>query len=449
MNFIYIHTHDSGRYLQPYGIGVDNPAFMRLARESFMFHQAHCTAPTCSCSRTGMLSGMAPHSSGMFGLAHRGFHMQDFQRHLSYFLQKNGYYTVLAGVQHESIVPELLGYNEIYVKKVNSSRERDLYSLSCAVDYLRSGRNGNKPFFLSFGMSSTHLVYEEARDIEEDFVMPPFPVVNNKETRHDFACYLQSLKTADECLGILLDEVDQRGLRDNTVVMFTTDHGISFPDMKCTLKDTGTGVALFIRHPEIGRGSSDALVSHIDIFPTICEMLGLEKPEWLQGTSLVPLMQGSRDKVHDYIFSEITYHAAYEPVRAVRTDRLKLIRHFAADCHKPLVNIGDHVSKDWYLSSPLPKMEEERDCLYDLVADPVERINVVHLPEYQEDYRRLSSALEEWMMKTNDPLLNGPIELLSGQIANRPEALSPFEPTYDCNGNPVTAKELMEAFKNQ
>ena len=79
MNFIYIHTHDSGRYMQPYGIGASNPNFMRLARESFMFHQAHCTAPTCSCSRTGMLSGMAPHSSGMFGLAHRGFHMQDFQ----------------------------------------------------------------------------------------------------------------------------------------------------------------------------------------------------------------------------------------------------------------------------------------------------------------------------------------------------------------------------------
>ena len=350
---------------------------------------------------------------------------------------------------HEAIVPEVLGYNEINTRKGHNSRERDLNALSCAVDFLHSSRNGDKPFFLSFGMSSTHMVYEEAKDIEEDFVIPPFPVVNNKETRHDFSCYLQSLKTADECLGVLLDEIDRLGLRENTVVMFTTDHGISFPEMKCTLKDTGTGVALFLRHPEIGRGSSDALVSHIDIFPTICEMLGLEKPEWLQGTSLMPLMRGNVEKVHDYIFSEITYHASYEPTRAVRTDRLKLIRHFAEDRHKPLANIGDHISKDWYLSSPLSKIEEKRDCLYDLVADPAEKINVVDLPEYQADYKRLSAVLEEWMRDTNDPLLDGPINLQPGQIVNRTDALSPFEPTYDCGGNPVTAKELKEAFKNQ
>ena len=90
MNLIYVHTHDSGRYMQPYGIGTDNPNFMRLARESFMFHQAHCTAPTCSCSRVGMLSGMAPHSSGMFGLAHRGFHMDDYHKHLSHYLHDHG-----------------------------------------------------------------------------------------------------------------------------------------------------------------------------------------------------------------------------------------------------------------------------------------------------------------------------------------------------------------------
>lgn len=442
MNFIYIHTHDSGRYMQPYGIGASNPNFMRLARESFMFHQAHCTAPTCSCSRTGMLSGMAPHSSGMFGLAHRGFHMQDFQKHLSHFLQKNGYYTVLAGVQHEAIAPELLGYNEFYTKRFPGSRERDLNALSCALDFLRSGRNGDAPFFLSFGMSSTHLVYETARDIEEDFVAPPFPIVNNKDTRHDFSCYLQSLKTADDCLGAILDAVDDLGLRENTIVMFTTDHGISFPEMKCTLKDTGTGVALFIRHPEIGRGASDALVSHIDIFPTICDMLDLEKPEWLQGTSLLPLMCGKVEKVNDYVFSEITYHAAYEPTRCVRTDRLKLIRHFAEDRQKPLCNIGDHESKEWFLSSPLPRVPEEKDCLYDLIADPAERINVVHLPEYRADYERLSAVLENWMRQTKDPLLDGPIALQPGQIANRTDAVSPFEPTYDCNGNAVSAEEL-------
>ncbi len=295
-------------------------------------------------------------------------------------------------------------------------------------------------------MFSTHLVYEEARDIEEDFVATPFPIVNNKDTRHDFSCYLQSLKTADQCLGALLDELDSQGLAGDTVVMFTTDHGISFPNMKCTLKDSGTGVALFIRHPDIDRGSSDALVSHIDVFPTICDMLGLKKPDWLQGASLLPLMRGSAEKVHDYIFSEVTYHAAYEPMRSVRTDRLKLIRLFARDRRKPFVNIGDHQAEDWFLSSPLPGIEAERDYLYDLVADPAEEINVARLPQYEEEYRRLCAVLEEWMESTGDPLLHGDIELQPGQIANRPDAKTPHEPTYDRDGNPVTAKDLLEAF---
>lgn len=450
MNFVYIHTHDSGRYLQPYGIGTDNPNFMRFARESFMFHQAHCTAPTCSCSRTGMLSGMAPHSSGMFGLSHRGFHMEDFSKHLSHFLHNHGYYTVLSGVQHEALVPELLGYDEVYnTKDRKDSRKRDLASLAHAIEFLESDRRGNKPFFLSFGMFSTHLEYEEAKDIEEDFVATPFPIVNNKETRHDFSCYLQSLRTADECLGAVLDAIDRLGLRDDTVVMFTTDHGVSFPEMKCTLKDTGTGVALFLRHPQIGRGSSDAMVSHIDVFPTICDMLGLEKPDWLQGTSLLPLMQGSVDKVHDYVFAEVTYHAAYEPMRSVRTDRMKLIRRFAADRHKPLVNIGEHAAKDWFLTSKLPRIEAAYDCLYDLIADPAEEINLVDRPEYAEEYKELSAVLEEWMEKTNDPLLQGQIPLQPGQIANNTDALSPFEPTYDASGSPVTASDLLKAYRNQ
>ena len=437
MNLIYVHTHDSGRYMQPYGIGTDNPNFMRLARESFMFHQAHCTAPTCSCSRVGMLSGMAPHSSGMFGLAHRGFHMNDYHKHLSHYLHDHGYYTVLSGVQHEAKDDSVLGYDERFTKRSPSSRERDLASLEYALDFLRSGRNGDKPFFLAFGMYSTHLVYEENRDIEEDFVLPPPPIVNTQKTRHDFSNYLTSLRTADELLGALLDEVDRLGLRENTVVIYTTDHGVSFPEMKCTLTDAGTGIALFIRHPQIGRGASDAMVSHVDIFPTVCDMLNLPHPDWLQGKSLLPLMKGETDKVNDYVFSEVTYHAAYEPQRGVRSNRMKYIRLFDEDTHKPLVNIGDHEAKDAYLTSKLPHLPRKREFLFDLVADPMERINLVDVPEYREEYEELSRVLHQWMVDTNDPLLRGPIPMEPGQIANRTSAVSPFEPCYDCDGNQV------------
>ena len=331
----------------------------------------------------------------------------------------------------------MLGYDERFTKRAPSSRERDLASLAYALDFLRSGRNGDKPFFLAFGMHSTHLVYEENHDIEEDFVLPPPPIVNTPETRHDFSNYLTSLRTADELLGALLDEVDALGLRENTVVIYTTDHGVSFPEMKCTLTDAGTGIALFIRHPQIGRGASDAMVSHVDVFPTICDMLNLPHPDWLQGKSLLPLMKGETDKVHDYVFSEVTYHAAYEPQRGVRSNRMKYIRLFDEDTHKPLVNIGDHEAKDVYLTSKLPRLPRKREFLFDLVADPMERINLVDVPEYREEYEELSRVLHQWMVDTHDPLLNGPIPMEPGEIANKTSAISPFEPCYDCDGNQV------------
>ena len=73
MNLIYLHTHDTGRCYQPYGYPVVTPGIMRLAAQSLQFNQAFCCASTCSPSRAAMLTGVAPHSCGMLGLAHRGW----------------------------------------------------------------------------------------------------------------------------------------------------------------------------------------------------------------------------------------------------------------------------------------------------------------------------------------------------------------------------------------
>src|SRR5579884_3672098 len=99
-NILYIHSHDTGRYLQPYGHPVPTPNLQKLASEGVLFRQAFSAAPTCSPSRASLLTGQCPHRNGMLGLAHRGFAMTDYRRHILYTLRDAGYTSVLAGLQH-------------------------------------------------------------------------------------------------------------------------------------------------------------------------------------------------------------------------------------------------------------------------------------------------------------------------------------------------------------
>src|SRR5579872_6157522 len=99
-NIIYIHSHDTGRYLQPYGHAVPAPNLQRLAEGGMLFRRAFNAAPTCSPSRASLLTGQCPHSNGMLGLAHRGFSMIDYKRHIAHTLRAAGYYSELVGLQH-------------------------------------------------------------------------------------------------------------------------------------------------------------------------------------------------------------------------------------------------------------------------------------------------------------------------------------------------------------
>jgi hypothetical protein len=123
----------------------------------------------------------------------------------------------------------------------------------------------------------------------------------------------------------------KNGYWHDTMIILTTDHGIAFPHMKCNLYDTGIGITLALRIPgQEMPPLCDALVSHVDIFPTICDVLQKEPPAWLQGQSLLPLFCGT-ESIRSEVFAEVTYHAAYEPMRCIRTMRHKLIVHYDTD----------------------------------------------------------------------------------------------------------------------
>lgn len=277
-------------------------------------------------------------------------------------------------------------------------------------------------------MYATHRRFPDRRDpdIREDLALPPYPIPDTRETREDFAGYLASVKSADACFGQVIRCLKAEGFWDDTIVLFTTDHGLASPFSKCTLFDSGIGVALMIHVPGDPAGGRviDGLVSHVDVFPTLCDLLGLKKPDYLEGVSAAPLLLGETDQVRDDVFAEINFHTSYEPARCVRTGRYKYIRYYDASYLKiNRSNIDESLTKDFFMERDLDRQKKAEEALYDLVYDPGERRNLVGDEEYEGVLLDMRRRLEDYQEKTDDPVRNGLMEVKPGWKVNKRECL--------------------------
>jgi arylsulfatase A-like enzyme len=422
-NILYIHTHDIGRYVQPYGYAVPTPHIQRLAEEGILFRQAFCANPTCSASRAALLTGMYPHNNGMTGLAHRGWSLNDYSQHIVHTLRCAGYTTVLSGVQHVASHTDVEAWQTIgYDRSLGDAREAE----KRAVEFLENAPE--QPFFLSVGFVDTHREFEPLNGIDDPrYCRPPDPLPDTPATREDMARFKASARTLDAKMGAVLDALERAGLAENTLVICTTDHGIAFPRMKCTLTEGGIGVMLIMRGPGgFGDGRViDSLVSHIDIFPTLCDLLDIEPPDWLQGVSLMPLIRGDADAVRDEIFAEVNYHAAYEPQRCIRTSRWSYIRRFDGRTRPVLPNCDDGLSKSLWMEHGWAAIPPDEEALYDLIFDPHEAHNLIAEPRVADVLADLRARLDAWMRATDDPLLHGPIPAPEGALVNNVDGISP------------------------
>lgn len=384
-----------------------------------------------------MLTGMNPHSSGMLGLTHRGFRLNNPNQHLANHLLENGFDTVLCGEQHEITRGQerRLGYNKILKGEVQSvdpsgveyTMLNDIANAKAVAEYL--GTPKLKPFFLSFGMVSTHLPLPQPDlDINPAYLQPPPTLPDHPLTRQDMAGFMTLARNADRCVGIVLNAIKSNNLDKDTLIIFTTDHGIAFPWMKCNLFDDGIGVALILKFPG-GEGSGtvvDALVSQLDLYPTICELAGVNRQSWLEGHSLLPLVQEKLKETREEIFAEVTYHAAYEPMRCVRTKRYKYIRYFDDFAEVVKANIDDSRSKQFLLEQGLISRKHHPDeMLFDLYYDPHERENLVPDDSYSKIRTAMEEKLKHWMVSTNDPLLAGTVPVPPEGFTNSQSDLHP------------------------
>jgi N-sulfoglucosamine sulfohydrolase len=299
-----------------------------------------------------------------------------------------------------------------------------------AIDSLRSGIR--EPFFMSVGFFETHRSFFAPSSVRDRvYSLPPPFLPDTPEIREDVAAYKASARSLDHGVGSVLNALQETRLDERTLVIFTTDHGLAFPTAKASLLDRGIGVSLILRGPGLTGGRAlDELVSHLDIFPTVCDAAGVPTPPWALGRSLLPLVAGEEELgVRSAIFSELTYHAAYEPQRAIRTERYKYIRRFDDYPYPVLANCDDSPSKNAYLARGWATRPVPRESLHDLFFNPGEGRNYVDNEDYAGVLAELQERLEAWMASTDDPLRRGPIAPPVGARINSQSQHSAEEPT--------------------
>ena len=434
MNIVYIHAHDLGRYCEPMGYAIPAPNMMKLSKQGVLFRNAHSSAPSCAPSRAALTSGQYPHSCGMMGLptTHLGYRFKNYKHHISNFFKDEGYITALAGVQHEAHLPfadpeKELGY--MYYLDKNPNHHQGFQpdrTTGASIEFLQ--QTHDKPFFLSIGYLDPHRnnrndnrTFIDAYDIEEPenidadaaYCQPMPHLPDNPITRRETANFKMGVESLDKELGQLLNVLNSKYHKETTLVIFTTDHGPGFSEMKCTLSDRGTGVVLIVRGCEksgfIPSGkANDALVQHMDLFPTLCELCGLDKPAWLQGKSLVPLLREDTTSIHSAIFTEQTYHGCpkVRPFRSVRTDRYRYTYCYKTDAPR---GVDPGPAQEWLGNHGYFEKAHAEESLFDLYYDPHEANNIVGNPDYQEVLEQMRKKLKEWQEDTDDPIRHGDI----------------------------------------
>jgi len=413
-NIVVFICHDLGQHLGCYGMSeVRSSNIDRFAASGIRFKNSFCTAPQCSPSRGALWTGRYAHANGLVGLAHNGFanELNPDERHLAQMLREVGYETRLFGTQHESKDPSRLGYDHIHDNWLCGG-------LADAFEQTLAEReNSDTPLFAQIGFFEPHrpFPHNDVETLPHDQLTVPAYMPDIPEVREDLAAMEASIASMDIAFGRMLAAIESSGMADNTLILFTADHGIAFTHAKMTLYDPGLEVPLILSVPGIAGGvTHPEMISNVDVLPTLLDLLGMSKPGNLHGRSFLPLLTGESYTPNERVFAEKTYHTYYDPMRAVRSSRWKLIANFEYAPWQEMspdfsCNTKGYVEVSKALNMPYNLQYHPPLELYDLEADPCEQSNLADDPEHAEIRNELARSLRQWMQDTSDPLLEGPM----------------------------------------
>jgi len=490
-NILFCFADDWGRYASAYRSGendqtpnaiVSTPHFDRIAKEGVLFNNAFVNAPSCTPCRSALLSGQHFYRTGR-GAILQGAIWDAKIPSYPLLLEENGYhigYTykvwspgtpVNAPYGGKAYAYNKAGYQFNRFSQVVSQAEDPAAAREKLYDEVRNNfrsfimnRPDNQPFCYWFGPTNCHRkwIKGSGKDIwglnpeELEGKLPPF-LPDNEVVRQDFCDYLGEVQAFDAGVGVLLDELEQMGELENTLIVISGDHGIpGFPRGKCNLYDFGVHVALAIRWGKAIKPARvvDDFVSLPDLAPTFLEAAGVTPPAVMTAHSLMNVLKsekaGQVDPSRNFVIVGRERHVAQArtdnlpyPQRAIRTKDFLYIRNFkpqrwpmgtAAGYGAPAGPLPDFQqleintfgafgdldaspTKAWLIAHRNdPGIQKYFDYafgrrpgeeLYNLRNDPHQLTNVAEQKEYLQARHDLSDKLMQVLEQTGDPRVTG------------------------------------------
>ena len=410
-NIVMFLADDHGRAeCSVYGSSeVRTPMMASLAEEGLTFNNAFVASPACGPSRSALLSGLMPARNGAEGNHVRP---RPETQIMVKQLKLAGYEVLAFGKVAHGNYGMMAGFDAIYPKKTGLAEN---------VERILAERTSKKPLCLIVGDRRPHVPWTPEMVYDPMEVTLPAHFVDTPETREHWARYLTDITGMDDEMRRVDVAAERRFGNRNYLFIYTADHGGQWPFGKWNLYDSGINVPMLVRWPgKVKPGTrTDAMVSWIDIFPTLLDLVGGDIPPDIDGKSFADVLQGERTEHRDVIYTTHTGDKIMNvyPIRSVRTKRFKYIRNTHSDSYHS--NHSDILRKDgagayWDSWDEAAKNDPraagvitkyyQRPAVefFDLEKDPQELVNLAGNPEYKAQIAKMSAMLDDWMKVQGD-----------------------------------------------
>ena len=410
------------------------PNIDRLAREGLRFTRGHVTIAVCQPSRSVMMTGRYPHRNGA-----RGFEpIREDVPTLPDELRKVGYLNgILGKVQHLAPAHRFSWDVRVGPAALGQGRDPQRYREEVR-DFLRRARVSGRPFFLMANSHDPHRPFAGSaqerllakkhdrtypgvsRQFQGDeVVVPGFLPGTLPRVRREIAEYFASVHRCDQTIGAILEELQASGMARDTLVMFLSDHGMALPFAKTNVYLASTKVPWIVRWPGKVAAStvdSEHFVSAIDLMATFLEVAGVDRPAGMDGRSFLPLLLGGTQSGRDHVltmFYQTSGNRSY-PMRCLQGARFGYIRNAWSDGETVFRNESQQgrtframqraAKTDAGIAARVRlfqyRVPEE---LYDFVADPDARRNLVGDPAYRTVLQSMRGQMASELARAGDP----------------------------------------------